>query len=246
MTRKSQNKHQRIKTFQSLDLDNMMAGAGYGKVQKRNNAEFLPSGTLIAIMAGRTGAGKTHILMDLILTGALDFTRLYWYSLTLDQDKVRFLKDQIDAVEKKTHKKIGHWIASDVELPTPEDLDKTEKNLVIFDDIVNQPQGKIKEYFLRGRHNNAQVFYLTQSYHQVPKGLMRENSNLLILTRGMGARDLREIAQNYSGSISLQEFREFYKQATKTPYGFAAVDSTQPVHDGMFTKSFNEIYIPFE
>ena len=62
-------------------------------------------------------------------------------------------------------------------LPMPENLDKTKKNLVIFDDVVNQrDQSLQKEYYTRGRHMNCTVFYLTQRYYDVHK-IVRDNSN---------------------------------------------------------------------
>ena len=66
-------------------------------------------------------------------------------------------------------------------LPFPENLDKNKKNLVIFDDCVNQKDQSLqREYYTRGRHMNCTVFYLTQRYYDVPK-IIRDNSNVMIL-----------------------------------------------------------------
>lgn len=237
-------KNKKKDVFSHLPLDEMMEKSGFKKMPKRNNSSFLPDRTLIALMIAPTSAGKTHTLLELILGGHLDFTRLYWYSLTMTQDKVKFLKMHIQEAEKKTGKKIGTWIESNKEMIKPEDLDKREKNLMIFDDVVNQPQEKIREFFLRGRHNNCQVFYLSQSYFKIPKGLIRENANWLYLGQGLHARDVKMIAQNYASQIDSAEFMRFYKEATAIPHGFAIVDTTRAIDDGMFMKSFNEVFVP--
>jgi len=58
-------------------------------------------------------------------------------------------------------------------------VDDCEPNsLVTFDDCVNiQQQENIKFYFVKGRHKNISCVYLTQSYTEVDKQLVRNNSN---------------------------------------------------------------------
>ena len=64
----------------------------------------------------------------------------------------------------------------------PNDLDKTKKHLIIFDDIVCDSNKKIVEdYFIRGRHSNVNCIYLTQSWFKTQKNCIRDNINFLIL-----------------------------------------------------------------
>ena len=60
-------------------------------------------------------------------------------------------------------------------------LPTDRKNLIIFDDVVNLKNQNIqKSYFTRGRHNNCNVIYISQSYYDLDKNSIRNNSNCFI------------------------------------------------------------------
>ena len=62
-----------------------------------------------------------------------------------------------------------------------DDMSKDKKNLVIFDDVVNNKDQSIqKSYFTRGRHNNVNVIYISQTYFDIDKNSIRNNSNCFI------------------------------------------------------------------
>ena len=64
----------------------------------------------------------------------------------------------------------------------PDKLNKTKKNLIIFDDCVSKKNQEIMEsYFTRGRHNNCNVIYLSQSWYELPGRMIRGNANFVIL-----------------------------------------------------------------
>ena len=50
----------------------------------------------------------------------------------------------------------------------PSAYDTSRKNLLIFDDVMLGPQNKAEAFFTRGRHNNADVIYIAQSYFRLP------------------------------------------------------------------------------
>ncbi len=63
----------------------------------------------------------------------------------------------------------------------PNQLYQANNNLVIFDDVIDDKQATMSKYFTRGRHNNVNVFYISQNYFKLPRQTIRENSNLIIL-----------------------------------------------------------------
>ena len=70
-----------------------------------------------------------------------------------------------------------------------DDLPKDEKSLVIFDDVVNLKNQKLmKSYFTRGRHNNCNIIYISQSFYELDKNSIRANSNCFIFFE-LGKRD---------------------------------------------------------
>ena len=70
------------------------------------------------------------------------------------------------------------------ELPDPNDISQSnEKTLVVMDDLLDENQSQLSKYFTRGRHNNINTFYISQSYFHLPRKTIRMNSNFIILFR---------------------------------------------------------------
>ncbi|KAL4091126.1 hypothetical protein QTP88_025864 [Uroleucon formosanum] len=54
-------------------------------------------------------------------------------------------------------------------------------SVFIFDDIISENQNIARTYISRSRHNLIDVCYLAQSYSKVPKQLLRDNVNFIVL-----------------------------------------------------------------
>ena len=60
-------------------------------------------------------------------------------------------------------------------------LNEYEKCLIVFDDSLVSPKIKnIDQFIIGGRHHNLDIFYLSQSYLDLPKRTKREKSNYKI------------------------------------------------------------------
>jgi len=82
------------------------------------------------------------------------------------------------------------------EFHDPAQLNKSKKNLVIFDDCVNNKDQTVqKTFFTRGRHNSCNCIYLTQSFYGLNGSDIRKNANCFILF-GMNQRALTQILQD--------------------------------------------------
>ena len=89
----------------------------------------------------------------------------------------------------------------------PSDLTKSKKNLIIFDDCVNlKNQDVMGSYYTRGRHNNCNCIYLSQSWFELPKKTIRNNSNFIVLFE-LGTRDSSLI---YSDTLSTMIEKDEY------------------------------------
>ena len=57
-------------------------------------------------------------------------------------------------------------------------LNEYENGIIVFDDILGSSNGRfIDQFFIRGRHNNLDIYYLSKSYLDLPKRAIRNNSN---------------------------------------------------------------------
>ena len=93
------------------------------------------------------------------------------------------------------------------QIMNPNDLDKNKKNLIIFDDCVTMKnQEAMSSYYTRRRHNNCNSIYLSQSWFDLPKKTIRNNSNFIILFK-LNKRDMDLIYSDLlSNTIDKEDF----------------------------------------
>ena len=61
-------------------------------------------------------------------------------------------------------------------------LNEYENGTIVFDDILGSSNSRfIDQFFIRGRHNNLDIYYLSQSYFDLPNRTIRNNSKKIIL-----------------------------------------------------------------
>ena len=71
--------------------------------------------------------------------------------------------------------------ASNDDIIPVNDLDSESQKMVIFDDYVcDKNQKPLIDYFIRGRHKNCCVIYLSQSYYKTPKDIRLNCSHFCI------------------------------------------------------------------
>ncbi|KAE9530059.1 hypothetical protein AGLY_011521 [Aphis glycines] len=92
----------------------------------------------------------------------------------------------------------------------------------------------IREYFSICRHSGASsVFYLAQTYSKIPKQLVRDNSNFLILLK-QDDTNLRHIFNDHSSTdMDFIEFRNISHLCwNHSDYGFMVIDKTREMNEG--------------
>lgn len=133
-------------------------------------------------------------------------------------------------------------------LPDPINLDPKKKNLLILDDIMTFNSNCADDYFTRGRHNNINVIYITQSYHKLPRHTIRQNSNFNVLFNQDNTA-LSHIYQDcFSGDSDILPYQRFKNLCNKIwdddKYNFITIDKTKNIYQGKYRKNFNEYWIP--
>jgi len=104
------------------------------------------------------------------------------------------------------------------------------QKLVIFDDFVcEKNQAPLSDYFVRERHKNCSVIYLSQNYYKTPKDITLNCSHFCIY----------EFPSANEKSLLCPENnvdKKLYEKATNDPYSFLYIDKPRK-----FTaKNFNE------
>ena len=205
-------------------------------VKKLSRHGSLLPDTIRAILVGPSGSGKTNIMYNLIThENGLRFENIYLYSKTSNQEKYVLLKKIIDDIQGA-----NFFIFTSAEKVIKPNLTK-KNSIIIFDDVICGPQSVIREYFSIGRHSGASsVFYLAQTYSKIPKQLIRDNANFLMILK-QDDTNLRHIFNDHSSAdMDFSEFRKISHLCwNHCDYGFMVIDKTREMNEGRYRYGFH-------
>ena len=119
-------------------------------------------------------------------------------------------------------------------------INKYKGSIVIFDDMLGaKNSSQIDEFFTRGRHEDIDVYYISQSYFGLPRQSIRNNSDILILFK----QTLRDVQSKYydigAYDMKYDEFKEMCHKAWDEKYNYLCIDMTKNKTDGKY-RIFNE------
>lgn len=200
---------------------------------KARHSILLPN-SIRALIVGPSNCGKTNVMISLIESpNGLRFKNIYIYSKSLYQPKYCYLKKLIDPI-----KGINLFTFSENE----EVLSPSEakaNSIMIFDDVICGKQNTIRDYFCMGRHKYIDCFYLCQTYTKIPKHLIRDNANMIIIFK-QDEMNLRHIYNdNVIGDMSFNKFLKMCKLCWKDKYGFLVISKDDSITKGRYRKGFN-------
>ena len=151
---------------------------------------LLPQRSIRGLIIGKSDCGKTTLLNNLLLrSGWLEYDRLDNFGKSLPQPIYqllqqalgkRFSKEDIrdllsfeaqfpfsliDVVDvlpppSQSNGIQPFFVEHGEDVPEPRELDPKLKNLMVFDDLMLSKQNTSEDYYVRGRHNNVDCFYL--------------------------------------------------------------------------------------
>ena len=119
-------------------------------------------------------------------------------------------------------------------------INKYRGSIVIFDDMLGaKNSSQIDEFFTRGRHEDLDVYYISQSYFGLPRQSIRNNSDRLILFK----QTLRDVQSMYydigAYDMKYDEFKEMCRVAWSEKFNYLCIDMTKNKNDGKY-RIFNE------
>lgn len=203
-------------------------------VHKANKHSILLPDAIRCIICGPSSCGKTNVMLNLLLhENGLKFKHIYLYSKTAFQAKYCFLRQVIRQVPLaklfifNDHK--------DVISPN-----ETLKNsIMIFDDVACENQINIRNYFAMGRHRQIDCFYLSQTYSKIPKQLIRDNANLLIIFKQDDINLKHIYNEHVNTDMSWLEFKKLCMTIWRDRFSFLTINKDCSLSKGRYRLGFD-------
>ena len=93
---------------------------------------------------------------------------------------------------------------------------------------------QIDEFFTRGRHEDLDVYYISQSYFALPRQSIKKNSDKLILFK----QTLRDVQSMYydigAYDMKYDEFKEMCHKAWSERFNYLCIDVTKNRDNGKY------------
>jgi hypothetical protein len=201
---------------------------------KRKHGSLLPS-SVRCLIVGPSNCGKTNVMISLLTAkNGLVFKAIYVYSKSLNQLKYQYLKQIFQPMKEIDY----YTFTNNDDVCNP--LEAKCDSIFIFDDVVCDKQNNICKYFSMGRHKNIDCFYLCQTYSKIPKQLVRDNSNLIVLFK-QDERNLQHVyADHVNTDMTYQEFKNICNICWKDDkYGTLVIDKESEIKNGRYRKGFD-------
>lgn len=223
---RKQNTFLSVKNWNISDNINESGGNKHGPL--------LPN-SIRCLICGPSGCGKTNILLTLLLdVNGLKFQNVYLYSKSLNQSKYLFLGEVFNRVPC-----INYYTFSDKSEVTS--IEETSNDsIVIFDDVSMEDQESIRQYFSMGRHKGLDCFYLCQTYSKIPKQLVRDNANFIILFK-QDDLNLKHVYDDHVNTdMTWDTFLSICRTCWKNQYNFLVIDKNQGIQKGRYRRGFDD------
>jgi hypothetical protein len=219
-------------TLPIINIDNLCET---NSNESRKHGALLPN-SVRAIISGPSSSGKSNVLLSLLLSeNGLRFENVYVYSKSLHQPKYKFLEKVLTGIAGY------HPYKDNDEVISPGDA--KSHSIIVFDDVSTSAQQKIREFYCMGRHCGVESLYLCQSYTHIPKHLIRDNANFLILFK-QDDMNLKHIFMDHvSSDMTFDTFKQICHECWRDKYGFLTIDKDSV--EGRYRRGIDE-YISIE
>ena len=167
------------------------------------------------LLVGPSFSGKTDLMLKIL-------------SRIADRDIYIIIKSP---PEQYTNSKIEIKEISD----KIKSLNEYENGIIVFDDILGSSNSRlIDQFFIRARHNNLDIYYLSQSYFDLPKRTIRNNSNKIILFN-QTLKNIEHIYRDVAGfDMNYDEFKDLCRKSWEDDYNYLYIDRSKKRNQGKY------------
>ena len=161
------------------------------------------------LIVGPSFCGKTHLLLNKLQLIRLDNLEQKICIITRSPEQYNKIEIEDVSVEEDLGDK---------------SIQDFQNCCVVFDDMLDSNQKLIDPFFTRGRHNDPDVYYLSQSYFDLSKRTIRSNSNIIILFQ-QTLKDVEHIYRDIAGfDMSNDEFKCLCREAWRDNFNYLLIN----------------------
>lgn len=223
-----------VKQSQSLDLNRICVEAGKSDLR---HGELLPN-SVRCIICGPSNCGKTNLLIGLLIhENGLRFQNVYVYSKTLHQPKYIFLERVLQRVPSLSFQKY----CENEEVLSVQNA--KPYSVIIFDDVACENQNNMRDYFAMGRHKNIDCIYVNQTYTKIPKQLVRDNANVIVLFKQDEINMRHVYDEHVNTDMTWIEFREMCSKIWREPFNYVVINKDCPKNKGCYRNKFDTFVV---
>ena len=115
-------------------------------------------------------------------------------------------------------------------------LKNYENSTVVFGDmLLSRQENNFDQFFTRGRHKNFDIYYTSQSYFQLPRNTVLNNSKRKILFK-QTLRGITLFTHDRAGlDIKLEEWKQLCHKVWENVYEYLQIDRFAKIGDGFYT-----------
>ena len=203
----------------------------YNKNKRKNNIKTLPPNKNINNKDNNTNV-STYENHRHVVIGPSNVGKTYYMLKILEKmDNKRRIHIILRSPNQNPNYKTSNEIKP---------INKYKGSIVIFDDMLGaRNSSQIDEFFTRGRHQDLDVYYISQSYFGLPRQSIRNNSDRLILFK----QTLGDVQSMYHdiGAFDMiyDEFKEMCRVAGSEKFNYLCNDLTKNKNEGKY-RVYNE------
>ena len=204
------------------------------------NGDCLPK-NIRCIIVGNPGAGKTNLLLSLLISeNGLKFRNLYVFSRTLFQKKYKFLEKVIRSIPGMKFQ----TFSNNEDLIKHEEIEKD--SVLVIDDINDENRETMREFLTMSRHENIDLFFIGHTFSLICKHSCRDNANLICLFP-LDLTNLTHVyRENAHNDMNFQSFREMCNKVWASgPFSFLTINRDKRMNEGKYCLKFaQEVKFP--
>jgi len=212
------------------------------------------------LINGRSGSGKSNMLVNLLLNDAYPYKQLfdgdniYLFSPTASGGdyKLDVLKEELEIPDENAFEELDDELIDDLYENLVDDYKEKVKDketpdnvLIVIDDFSSSGAmsskrfNKIAKVFCNGRKFLISIVVLQQSYLHTNKTIRENSSGLILFNTSQKALETIEADNNYLKSK--KQFLNMFRDNVKEARDFLVINYSNPFNELYLDSSFNVI-----